>query len=241
MDFAEGVQTRSSADAFTRLELIAVLTTIGVLALTLLPLLGNTSGRSDQISCLNNLRQIGIAFQAWGNDHDDRRPAFVPMNEGGGAAHPLRDNAYFHFMFLSNYLSSPTLLIDPAEATRTKRVASTWDFSPNGGFLNPAFRNNALSYLLGCHTTRSETRDVLSGDRNLQFGGLAGCSYGFSQVWFLNVAPQSFRGWTNGPHGTAGNLLINDGHVEFTSQDRLQAVLTHIEDFSVSDHFLSPL
>jgi competence protein ComGC len=167
MEFVEGIQRRSPSDAFTRLELVVVLATVCALALTLLPLLGNTPARSDQLGCLNNLRQIGIAFQAWGNDHDDRRPAFVPMIEGGGTAHPLRNNAYFHFTFLSNYLSSPALLIDPAE-TGLKRVATNWS-SGLGGFLNPGFRNNSLSYLLGCHTTLAETHDILSGDRHLPF------------------------------------------------------------------------
>src|SRR4030095_2408618 len=99
---------------------------------------------------------IGVAFQAWGNDHDDRRPWFVPMTEGGSQMHPFRNNAFLHFTFLSNHIS-PTLLIDPAEPVRSKRTAFNWSSSPGGGFLNPGFANNSLSYMLGCHTRLPQT------------------------------------------------------------------------------------
>ncbi len=237
--FEKRMQSRFSSDAFTRIELAAVIGTFFALLLLVLPLLANNSLRSNQIGCLNNLRQIGIAFQAWGNDHDDLRPWFVPMEQGGTRLHPLRNNAFLHYTLFSNHIS-PTLLIDPAETARTKRMATNWTYSPAGGFLNASFANNALSYIVGCHTSLAETHDILSGDRNLQFGGISSCSYGFSQVFFLNASP-SFRGWTNGPHGALGNLLFNDGRVEFTSSDRLRQVLISDSDGpNASSHFLSP-
>ena len=130
--------------AFTRLELICLICALTVLLLVALPLLANPSMRSNQTGCLNNLRQIGVGFQAWSNDHDDRRPWFVPMTEGGSAAHPFRNSASIHFAFISNYVS-PTVLVDPVEIRGTKRVALNWTSGP-GGFLNPAFADNALSH-----------------------------------------------------------------------------------------------
>jgi competence protein ComGC len=236
MNFAKRTPAHSLAAAFTRVELAAVTGACCIFLLLVLPLLANNSFRSNQVGCLNNLRQIGIGFQAWGDDHGDRRPWFVPMTEGGSMAHPLRNNAFLHYAFLSNYIS-PALLIDPAETATGKRVALNWS-SSQGGFLNPGFKNNALSYMMGCHTTLAETHDILSGDRHIQFSGVASCSYGFSGVWSLNGSPFSFRGWSNGVHGAAGNLLFNDGRVEFTSSDRLRDVISGPD--GPTSHFLSP-
>jgi competence protein ComGC len=235
--FAKGKQIHYSSDAFTRMELAVVIGSVFTLLLLVLPLLANNSVRSHQTGCLNNLRQIGIAFQAWGNDHDDRRPWFVPMEEGGSRLHPLRNNAFLHYTFLSNYIS-PALLIDPAETVRTKRMAVNWS-SSQGGFLNPGFANNALSYMFSLHTSLPEANDVLSADRNVQFSGVGGCPVAGGTT--VQILPRvNFRGWTNGAHGLAGNLLINDGHAEFASQARLEALIARPDDSTPSDHMLTP-
>jgi hypothetical protein len=192
---------------------------------------------------MNNLRQIGVAFQAWGNEHDDQRPWFVMtniiQNEGGTRGHPLMNNAWIHFTALSNFMS-PTLLSDPGEMGRNKRVAQTWSFSPSDGFFNGNFRDNALSYMLGVHAMVPELGNILTGDRNVSFDGVTGCAYGFTQVLNLTFPPAGFRGWTNGNHGTFGNVLLNDGRVEFTSSRRLYGILLKMDDVGFSEHFLAP-
>ena len=234
---------QSDRSAFTRAELITLLAALFLCAAVLLPSLASTGTRSEQVSCLNNLRQIGIAFQAWGNEHDDRRPWFVqadvPRNEGGTRGHPLVNDVFIHFSALSNYMS-PALLSDPGETVRNKRVAHDWSWSPAGGFMNGAFRNNALSYMLGVHTTISEAANILTADRNVYFNGVGGCSYGFNQVLSVDLFPAAYRGWTNGNHGAFGNVLLNDGRVEFTSSARLFNILYRADDFTGSEHFLAP-
>lgn len=235
MDFAKRSSTESRRKAFTRLELVAVFATLGMLGLLVLPLLGNTSMRSHQTSCLNNLRQIGIAFQAWGNDHNDRRPWQVPMEEGGTRSHPFRNNAFLHYTLLSNHIS-PELLIDPAETDLGKRTATTWNLVP-GGFLS--LKNNALSYMF-CPDIFGAT-DILSSDRTVQFAGSGACSGGGGLVVQRLATSVNFRGWTNGPHGIAGNVLLNDGHVEYATQDRLKTITQLPGDFSGADvHLLTP-
>ena len=179
-----------SARGFTRIDAIAVGCMLAVTsAVGILPSLGSNVGRSDQVGCLNNLRQIGMAFQSWGSDHGDRRPWFVPMTEGGAREHPLKNNAFIHFTFLSNHLSSPAILVDPAENARSKRVATNWSASPQGGFLHPSFANNALSYMLGVHTTIAEADRILVADRHVQSSGVTGCSYGFGPLMLLSFRP----------------------------------------------------
>ena len=234
MAFAKRSSIGSHSRAFTRLELIVVSATFGMLALLALPLLGNTSMRSNQTSCLSNLRQIGVAFQAWGNDHGDRRPWQVPMEEGGSRSNPFRNNTFLHYTFLSNHIS-PTLLMDPAETDSRKRTAISWNLSP-GGLLS--LKDNALSYMFTPDTLAPT--DILSSDRNVQFAGSGGCSGGGGlQVQYL--APRAnFRGWTNGAHGVAGTVLLNDGRVEYATQGRLKVLITSAGDFVGDYHLLTP-
>src|SRR5258708_2481465 len=60
--------------AFTRLELVMIVATLVLLTGVALPLLAGTRARSEQVSCLSNLRQDGHAFQVWANDHGDKNP-----------------------------------------------------------------------------------------------------------------------------------------------------------------------
>jgi len=233
-----GFSSRQRRAAFTRIELAVILAVLAVLVLLTLPLLANNSMRSNQAGCLNNLRQIGIAFQTWGNDHEDRRPWFVPMSEGGAISNTFRSEAYFLYAFLSNHIA-PGVLMDPSETAPFKRRAENWAFTPNGGFLHSAFKNNAVSYMLGLHTS-FDANNILAADRHVQFGAARFCPVGgITMVLPLESGP-AFKGWTNNVHGLAGNLLLNDGHVEYASQERLRVIVFRIDDGLVEEHIVTP-
>ena len=60
----------------------SLLTTLIVVLLAgrLLPQLAQTKARAQSIICVNNLKQIGLAFRTWALDNKDRFP--VSTNEG---------------------------------------------------------------------------------------------------------------------------------------------------------------
>jgi prepilin-type N-terminal cleavage/methylation domain-containing protein len=59
--------------AFTLTELLVVLVTLGILATLLLPALANTQpGSTKAFQCLNNMRQLGLAWLLYSNDNHDR-------------------------------------------------------------------------------------------------------------------------------------------------------------------------
>ncbi len=60
--------------AFTLIEVLVVVATVGLLAAVLLPALSRAKESGRRTVCLNNLRQLGIALRHYADDHDGLLP-----------------------------------------------------------------------------------------------------------------------------------------------------------------------
>ena len=116
--------------AFTLIELLVVIAIIAILAAMLLPALAAAKRKAQRINCVNNLKEVGLAFRVWEGDNGDQYPMAVGSAQGGaqricgqrqhGNYRKCRSGGFVAaFLVMSNELSTPKILICTSDATHT--------------------------------------------------------------------------------------------------------------------------
>jgi prepilin-type N-terminal cleavage/methylation domain-containing protein/prepilin-type processing-associated H-X9-DG protein len=68
------MRTNSRLRGFTLIELLVVISIIAILASLLLPAIGLVRDAAKNVGCINNLRQISLAYVAYANDNENALP-----------------------------------------------------------------------------------------------------------------------------------------------------------------------
>lgn len=113
-------QTSKRVEGFTKCDLLVVV--CGVLLLFLwLPYYSGSRccARAPRINCISNLKQAGLAFRMWANDHDDVFPERVSTSEGGSAEYVQTGRAVWHFQAHADELVSPRVLKCPDDEAQS--------------------------------------------------------------------------------------------------------------------------
>jgi len=192
---------------FTLIELLVVIAIIAILAALLLPAISQAKLRAKRTVCVNNLREVGLGFHMFANDHRGKLPMQVPASDGGSqeyaGGYGAGNFAYLHFQALASELTAPHILACPAD---TRLPADRFS----------SLQSTNVSYFVNTIAEQGKSTSVLAGDRNL-VSDLLG------QRSMLLLDANSPLRWTSGQHQYRGNLLFADGHVEQLGQLSLNA------------------
>src|ERR1035437_3704340 len=71
---------RNLRSGFTLIELLVVIAVIGILASLLMPALSKAKARAQSVFCMNNTKQLTLAWNVYADDHDGRLAYNLAMN-----------------------------------------------------------------------------------------------------------------------------------------------------------------
>ncbi|MCP5522165.1 MAG: type II secretion system protein [Verrucomicrobiales bacterium] len=201
----------------TLVEALVVMVVIGALLAMLIPALRPARAIRSRISCINQIKQIGVAFRLFAIDHQDRFPQQLSTNHGGTLE--FEADLLAHLRVLSNELGSPFVLVCPEDA-----VVPASDFT--------TLTTTNISYFLGLEADGTRPKLILAGDDNLTTNGMP-----VGSGWLI-PRTNLFVAYGKDRHVEGGNVVMSDGSAQQISSLRLEDYLRRPPN--LTNRFLLP-
>src|SRR5436190_2087525 len=150
--------TKRRAGAFSGWDLLIVLVTVALL-LFFSPVFLRRPCSNVRIHCINNVKQIGLGFRMWANDHSEKFPMTDSATNEGTLEFVGTGEVFRHYLAISNELNTPKVLTCRSDTDR-QRVATF-----------AGLNDGNLSYFVGVDARETDPRTILCGDRNISTNG----------------------------------------------------------------------
>jgi len=219
---------------FTLIELLVVIAIIAILASLLLPALARAKQMAQQTSCLNNMRQIGIALTLYESDHRRLPPkaSQVPDFMNPRAAGWRNNCLYAIAPYLQGGQTNRSSKVyvcpnakKPGDGSDATAISAT-GYLPNAVpmELSLAAIPNPSEVIIIQETIRLVSFTALRPAVAADFGSCNG-EYTY---WHVKLRPGV--NWYSDIHSRGGNLVFVDGHAQYRKAKTLRA-----RDFGLSN------
>jgi prepilin-type processing-associated H-X9-DG protein/prepilin-type N-terminal cleavage/methylation domain-containing protein len=212
--------------AFTAVELLTVVTILGLLASLLLPKLSEAQKKARGLACQNLLRQIGNGLQMYVHDHNSYPPLTdsdtnIVCFEGLYPYYPLAwTNASWN---CPTYVAKGGIISRDLVANHSVGISYAYNFLGVSSWSGCPEAIRELHLGLG-HLPSSNQKDVgvivpsemyAVADARCEVSGIQIAGHIKMSLW-------SFSGQEAAPlHGKGYNVVFCDGHVSFVNREEL--------------------